>query len=47
MNQPPPDSNVVLRASHLSKTYGQHRSLDDFSCEVKTGEIVGLLPVVC
>lgn len=43
MNQSSPDSNVVLRASHLSKTYGQHLALEDFGCEVKTGEIVGLL----
>jgi ABC-2 type transport system ATP-binding protein len=43
MNESPPDTNVVLRADHLSKTYGQRPALLDFSCEVKTGEIVGLL----
>lgn len=39
----PSDLSNALAASHLQKTYGRRRVVDDVSLMVKRGEVVGLL----
>src|ERR1041385_3379527 len=38
-----PASGLSLEASHVQKTYGKRRVVDDVSVSVSEGEIVGLL----
>ena len=35
--------SILLQVSHLSKSYGQHKALDDVSIDVREGSIYGLL----
>jgi ABC-2 type transport system ATP-binding protein len=39
----PPRRNIVIKAEHLTKRYGQHVAIDDISFAVEQGEIVGFL----
>ena len=38
-------SKVILRAEHISKTYGEKKVLQDISIQLEQGELVSLLGV--
>ena len=38
-------NKVILRAEHISKTYGEKKVLEDISIHLEQGELVSLLGV--
>ena len=36
-------NDIILSAEHVSKSYTNHRALDDVSVEVPRGKVYGLL----
>ena len=38
-------NKVILRAEHISKTYGEKKVLEDISIHLEQGELVSLLKI--
>ena len=45
MNMSSEQNKVILRAEHISKTYGEKKVLEDISIHLEQGELVSLLGV--